>query len=334
VTDAPPPPQVPESVGLDRIPPPAPNPAYAAGATIAADSVSKFFKQKVAVSAVSVSFGPGVTGLLGPNGAGKTTLLRMLAGLLVPSEGSVTVLGSNPRRDHGVYRNVGLVPEEDSIYPAMTGRDYVEYAAQLSGFAHPRIAAARALDEVALGNDADRALGGYSKGMRQRAKVAAALVHEPAVLILDEPLNGTDPVQRAHLITTFKRLADAGHTVIVSSHVLQEVERMASRVIAMVDGRLAAAGDIHAIREAMSDIPYRVTISADRIRPLAQQLIAEESVDGVAIDGQSMIVETNDLIALGGALPRLAKSLDVRLTRFTPDDESLESVFRYLVKAR
>ena len=330
----PPPPRVDRTPDLGAIPAPAANPAYAANPTIVADSVSKFFGQKVAVSSVSVSFGPGITGLLGPNGAGKTTLLRMLSGMLVPSEGSVTVLGRHPRRDPAVYRDVGLVPEESSIYPSMTGREYVEYAATLSGFTKPRLAASRALHEVALESDADRSLGGYSKGMRQRAKVAAALVHEPTVLLLDEPLNGTDPVQRAHLIAAFRRLADSGHTVIVSSHVLQEVERMASRVIAMVDGRLAAAGDIHAIRRAMSDIPYRVTVAAQPARPLARELMGEESVDGVTIDGTTLSIETNDLPALGTAVPLLAHQLGVRVTGFSPDDESLESVFRYLVVGR
>lgn len=331
---APPPSPLDRGTSLTDIPPPVANPAYAANPTIVADSVSKFFGQKVAVSSVSVSFGPGITGLLGPNGAGKTTLLRMLSGMLVPSEGSVAVLGRNPRQDHGVYRNVGLVPEESSIYPSMTGREYVEYAATLAGFTKPRLAAARALGEVALEADADRSLGGYSKGMRQRAKVAAALVHEPTVLILDEPLNGTDPVQRAHLITAFLKLAHSGHTVIVSSHVLQEVERMATRVIAMVDGRLAAAGDIHAIRGAMSDIPYRVTVEADPARSLARELMGEESVNGVTIDGTSLSIETSDLASLGTAVPALAHRLGVNLTRFSPDDESLESVFRYLVSGR
>ena len=331
---APPPPPPSAPPPLANIPPPEANPAYAANPTIGADTVSKFFGQKVAVSSVSVSFGPGITGLLGPNGAGKTTLLRMLSGLLVPSEGKISVLGEDPRKNHSVYRNVGLVPEENSIYPSMTGREYVEYAAKLSGFKRPHLAASRALDEVSLGPDADRALGGYSKGMRQRAKVAAALVHEPTVLILDEPLNGTDPVQRAHLISAFKRLAQSGHTVIVSSHVLQEVERMASRVIAMVDGRLAAAGDIHAIRRAMSDIPYRVTVSAEPARPLARELMGHEAVDGVTIDGTSMSIQTNDLLALGVAVPALASDLGVSVTGFSPDDESLESVFRYLVAGR
>ncbi len=320
---------------LEAIPPPVANPAYAANPTIAADSVSKFFGQKVAVSNVSVSFGPGITGLLGPNGAGKTTLLRVLAGLLVPSEGAVTVLGRNPRRDHSVYRDVGLVPEESSIYPSMTGREYVEYAAKLAGFSKPRLAAINALQEVSLEQDADRELAGYSKGMRQRAKVAAALVHDPAVLILDEPLNGTDPVQRVHLIRAFKRLAETGHTVIVSSHVLQEVERMATRIVAMVDGRLAAAGDIHAIRSAMSDIPYRVTLTAEPARPLARELMGVPAVDGVTLLGKgSVSVQTNDITALGTALPKIAKDLGVRLTHYSPDDESLESVFRHLVGKR
>jgi ABC-2 type transport system ATP-binding protein len=170
--------------------------------------------------------------------------------------------------------------------------------------------------------------------MRQRAKVAAALVTEPEILILDEPLNGTDPVQRAHLIETFRRLAAGGTTVIVSSHVLAEVERMADRVIAIVDGRLAAAGSVPAIRHAMADIPYRIRIDVDDPRRIASSLMSVESVTSVAVAGASLHVETSDLPDLGRRVPRVARDLGVRLTAFEPEDESLESVFRYLVRRR
>jgi ABC-2 type transport system ATP-binding protein len=293
--------------------------------------MSKWFGQKVAISDLSCSFGTGLTGLLGPNGAGKTTLLRVIAGLLRPSDGSVTLLGANPRRKPAVYASVALVPEEDAVYGFLTARQFVRYAAQLSGTSTDLVD--KAIHDVELADAADRPISGFSKGMRQRAKVAAALVSEPTVLILDEPLNGTDPVQRAKLITTFRHLAEE-RTVIVSSHVLAEVERMADRVLAIVDGKLAAAGDISAIRQAMSDIPYRVRVETDDARGIAGSLMTVDHVSSVAVDGDILHIETNDLSALGRSVPELARSTNARVTAFEPEDESLESVFRYLVRRR
>ena len=246
----------------------------------------------------------------------------------------MTVLGSPPRQSVGVYREIGLVPEEDAVYGRYTAAEFVTLAGKLAAVDDPQARARHALEKVNLTADADRALGGYSKGMRQRAKVAAALVHDPEVLILDEPLNGTDPVQRAHLIELFRTLATEGRTVIVSSHVLQEVERVSDRVLAMVDGKLAAAGDIGAIRSAMTDIPYRVQISADDPRRLATGLLGIDVVNGVTLRDGRMDVETTDLTALGSELLPLSQRLDVRVTAFRPADESLESVFRYLVRKR
>jgi ABC-2 type transport system ATP-binding protein len=310
------------------------DPAHVADPTIVVARASKWFGQKVAVSDVSCSFGPGVTGLLGPNGAGKTTLLRMLTGLILPSEGSVTVLGSAPRSDIHVYRQVGLVPEEDAVYGFLTATEYVEYAAKLAGIPDPVASAREALSRVDLTDDADRELAGFSKGMRQRAKVAAALIDEPQILVLDEPLNGTDPVQRARLIRIFQDLGNAGHTVVVSSHVLEEVERMTNRVIAMVDGKLAAAGSVAAIRRAMTDIPYRVRVEADDPRSLAASLVHAGIINGVELSDGTLRIETSDLHELGMRLPALSRDLDVRVTGFRPEDESLESVFRYLVQGR
>ncbi len=307
------------------------SPAFAAQPTVTVDRVSKWFGQKVAVSDLSCSFGPGLTGLLGPNGAGKTTLLRVIAGLLDASDGAVAVLGANPRRDASIYASVAMVPEEDAVYGFLTGRQFVAYSAELSGV-DPE-AATQALEMVALTDAADRAISGYSKGMRQRAKVAAALVTDPEILILDEPLNGTDPVQRAKLIATFRRLAET-RTVIVSSHVLAEVERMADRVLAMVDGKLAAAGDVGAIRRAMSDIPFRVRVDTDRPRVLAPPLLANDEVSSVSVEGSALHVETGDLGVLGRVVPQVAQAAGVRVTGFEPEDESLESVFRYLVRRR
>ena len=307
------------------------SPAFVSDPTITVDRMSKWFGQKVAVSDLSCSFGAGLTGLLGPNGAGKTTLLRVIAGLLRPSDGSVTLLGANPRRKPAVYASVALVPEEDAVYGFLTARQFVRYAAQLSGTSTDRVD--NAIDDVELTEAADRPISGFSKGMRQRAKVAAALVSDPTVLILDEPLNGTDPVQRAKLITTFRHLAEE-RTVIVSSHVLAEVERMADRVLAIVDGKLAAAGDISAIRQAMSDIPYRVRVETDEARRIAGDLMTVDHVSSVAVDGTALHIETSDLSALGRSVPEIARSADARVTAFEPEDESLESVFRYLVRRR
>jgi len=310
------------------------NPALVESATVEVEDVSKWFGQKVAVSNVTCSFGPGVTGLLGPNGAGKTTTLRMLTGLIRPSRGTIRILGVWPRTSPSVYGSVGLVPEEAAVYPSMSARSYIRYAATLSGVESVDDATERAIATVALEDAADRKLGGYSKGMRQRAKVAAALVADPQILLLDEPLNGTDPVQRLHLINLFRRLGDEGRTVIVSSHVLDEVERMSDRVIAIVDGRLAAAGDVAAIRHAMSDIPYRVRVETDKSRVLAARLLEEALVHGVTVDDGTLHVETNDLAALGRRVPVVARDVDARILVFRPEDASLESVFRYLVGKR
>ncbi|MFH1330879.1 MAG: ABC transporter ATP-binding protein [Actinomycetota bacterium] len=308
------------------------SPSWAPQPTIEVRRVSKWFGQKVAVSDLTCAFGPGVTGLLGPNGAGKTTLLRLIVGLLSPSDGTVTVLGKDPRRTPEVYRSLAMVPEEDAVYGFQTAREFAGYAAVLSGAAPAAVD--RALAAVDLGDAADRPLSGFSKGMRQRAKVAAALVNDAPILVLDEPLNGTDPVQRAHLIATFRRLGAEGRTLVVSSHVLAEVERMADRVLAIVDGKLAAAGDVAAIRRAMTDIPYRVRLEADDPRRLAAALAGSEAVGSVAVQGRILTVETGDLTGLGRAIAPLAQSLGVRLSLFEPEDLSLESVFRYLVRGR
>ncbi len=310
------------------------DPSAVADATVEIADVSKWYGQKVAVSGVTCSFGPGVTGLLGPNGAGKTTLMRVLTGLSVPSKGSVQVLGVDPRRRPDVYRSLAFVPEEGAVYGHLTARALVRYAAELSRVPEPAEAADRAIAVVELDDAADRPVSGFSKGMRQRTKLAAALVSDPQILVLDEPLNGTDPVQRNHLMGLFRRLGDEGRTVIVSSHVLQEVERMTDRVIAMVDGKLAAAGDIAAIRGAMAHIPYRVLIGADDVRRLGAALIASDVVTGVTVEGETLHIETDSLRHLGTSVPETARRLGVRITEFRPEDDSLESVFRYLVRRR
>jgi ABC-2 type transport system ATP-binding protein len=303
-------------------------------ATVEARALSKWFGQKVAVSEVDLTFSPGITGLLGPNGAGKTTLLRLLTGLQRPSQGSVHLLGVDPRRDPGVYRRVAMVPEDEAVYANLTARQFVDLNAGLARVPDREQAVEKALEEVSLSEVGHRRLAGFSKGMRQRAKVAAALVGTPEVLFLDEPLNGTDPVQRAHLTGLFRRLGGEGRTVIVSSHVLTEVERMADRVIAMVDGRLAAEGSVASLRALMTDKPRLVRIVTDEPRRLGALLVEGDKVNGLRIDGEAIEVSTSDASRLAMDLPRTAREARIRLLQVLPADESLESVFRYLVEGR
>lgn len=300
--------------------------------TIVIDELSKWFGPKVAVSEVTIGFGPGVTGLLGPNGAGKTTLMRVVAGLQKPSQGSISVLGRNPRREPDVYRSIALVPEDEAVYERLTARQFVELAARLAKMDKVSERAMGALEIVELTDSADRRLGGFSKGMRQRAKIAAALVSEPEILLLDEPLNGADPVQRAHLIRLFKELGSGGRTVLVSSHVLQEVERMTERVVAMVDGRLAAVGSVGDIRAAMTDKPRQVFIESSDDRTLAAALMQTAGVLGVHLEPSRLRIEASDAGDLAIRLPGIALENSVTVDRVEPADESLESVFRYLVE--
>jgi ABC-2 type transport system ATP-binding protein len=307
------------------------DPAFAPRPTVEVTNTSVWFGQKVALSELSCSFGPGVTGLLGPNGAGKTTLMRAITGLIPVNQGSVRVEGSNPRTDRAVHAHMALVPEDEAVPLGLTARQLVRYVATLNGLTD-RDAPDRALDEVGLLDVAHRRVDGFSKGMRQRTKVAAALVASPSVLVLDEPLNGADPVQRAHLIDLFRRLGREGRTVIVSSHVLNEVERLADRIIVIVHGRLAAAGGQRAIRDAMNDRPRHVLIRADDRRRLASALIELDSVAGVQFDTDSVVVATTGAKELATSLPALARELSVRLREVRPLDDSLESLFRELVR--
>ena len=311
-------------------PSPAPDPAFATDATVEVRDLSVWFGPKVALSELSCSFGPGVTGLLGPNGAGKTTLMRAMTGLLGANTGEIRVLGADPKADREVQRSLALVPEDEAVPPVLTARQLVRYVADLHGVADAS-AVDRAIETVGLTDVANRRVGGFSKGMRQRTKVAAALVTDPQVLVLDEPLNGADPVQRLHLIALFRALGEEGRTVIVSSHVLHEVERLAERQIVLVRGRLAAAGGHRAIRDAMADRPRRVLIRTPAPRLLAAALLELDVVSSVTVESQSLIVGSNRARDVAVALPRLARSLDARLEEVRPLDDSLESMFRELV---
>lgn len=323
------------------LPPPAVGPGPAATATptpqrgmIEANAVSKFFGSVVAVSDVSFGIDGGVTALLGPNGAGKSTLFRMLCGLTSPSRGTVDVLGSNPRADRDVRGRISLVPQQDALFDHLSAREFIEFTARSHAVADPDSATSRALGLVALDDVGGKPVGEFSKGMRQRVKVAAALVNDPEVLILDEPLTGLDPVQRRHMIALFHRLGDEGRCVLVSSHVLDEVAKIGSRVLVIAQGRLVASGDYRDLRELMDDRAHRIRVAASDPRRLATALVERGLVSGLSIDHDNVLVETLDIDAFGRQIAALAVELGVRVTEVVPLDDDLESVFRYLVEGR
>lgn len=300
-------------------------------------AVSRWFGNVVAVNDVTMRIGPGVTGLLGPNGAGKSTLLAMIAGFLPPSAGSVTLDGRPTWRDQSIYRVVGLVPEREGMYESLTGMQLVLANARLHGLPDPAGAARRAIEAVDMSAAAGRAVSTYSKGMKQRVKMATALVHDPAVLLLDEPFNGMDPRQRDHLAELLRRLGEQGRTVLFSSHILEEVEHIAAGIEVMVAGRHAASGDFREIRRLMTGRPHQYVVRSSDDRALAAAVIAGGSASGVELRadpggaGGALHVQASDVGLFSHALPALAARHHVRLYEVSAADESLESVFAYLV---
>ena len=301
------------------------------GNTVEVANVSRWYGNVVAVNDVSFDLGPGVTGLLGPNGAGKSTLLHMISGFLRPSAGALRVLGEPAFGAPALYSKVGLVPEREAVYEFLTGYQFVLLSAQLHGLPDPEAATSRALREVEMTDASERQTGGYSKGMKQRVKIAAALVHDPQVLLLDEPFNGTDPRQRLQMMDMLRRMAADGRTVLFSSHILEEVERLGENVLVLVAGRLAASGDFREIRKLMTDRPHTFTIRSSDNRRLATALVGDESVFGVELENGRLTVRTNEFSTFVSVAPQAAQTAGVSLFEVRPEDESLESVFDYLV---
>ncbi len=300
--------------------------------TLRLDHVSRWYHNVVAVNDVTMTIGPGVTGLLGPNGAGKSTLIAMMSGFLAPSTGTVTLDGDPLWRNEEVYRKIGLVPEREALFDYLTGRQFVVVNAELHGLPDPGAASQAALALVEMTDAQDRAISTYSKGMRQRVKMASALVHEPSVLLLDEPFNGMDPRQRIHLMELLRTMGAEGRTVLFSSHILEEVEQVARQIEVVVAGRHAASGDFGAIRRLMTDRPDRFVLRTGDDRRMASVLLADPSVRGARLRSQGGIeLEASDFGRFSEILPRLAREHGIRLLEVTPTDESLESVFAYLV---
>jgi ABC-2 type transport system ATP-binding protein len=296
-------------------------------------NVSRWYGNVVAVNDITMTLAPGVTGLLGPNGAGKTTVLHMMAGFLPPSRGTVTVGGQPTWRNPSVYRRLGLVAEREAVHGFLTASEFVAASARMHRLGDPGAAAARALELVEMTDAKDRRIDTYSKGMRQRTRVAAALVHDPEVLLLDEPFNGMDPRQRMHMMTLLHSLGDRGHTILFSSHILEEVEQVSGTVQVIVSGRLAASGDYRRIRRLMTNRPHVFAVQSSDDRRLAVALMGQGSVSGVEIDPAGLTVRAGDYGSFTRALPRIALGEGIRLRKLVPSDESLESVFSYLLEA-
>lgn len=325
-TNAPPPPP-PTAQQAVNAPPP-----RADGEVLAVHNISKWFGDVVAVSDVSFSLGPGVTALLGPNGAGKSTTLRMIAGLAPPSQGQVKVFGADPRKDKAVRGRIGIVPQQESLFQEQRALDFVTLAGQLNGLDNPAGRARAMLELVELDPTDTRPIATYSKGMRQRVKLAQALVHSPELLLLDEPLTGLDPRQRLNMTELIRSLGDQGVCVVVSSHVLEEVERLGSRVMVIAQGRLAAQGDFHAIRALMDDRPHRIRVRSSDARALGAVLLTGSGIAGLeVVDEETVVVDTEDAATFRRTIASVAKQANIALLGVQPLDDDLESVFKYLV---
>jgi ABC-2 type transport system ATP-binding protein len=302
--------------------------------TIEVRQVSKWFGSVVALSDLTFDLGPGVTALLGPNGAGKSTLFRVMCGLANPSQGTVRIFGENPRANPALTRRIGIAPQQEQLFERQTIVEFVGLAATLHHLPDPRRAAIGAIEAVELDPGDRRPLSAYSKGMRQRVKLAQAIVNNPDLLVLDEPLEGLDPRQRLRSIEMFRRLGDEGKTVIVSSHVLDEVERFGSRILVITQGHLVAEGAFSAIRELMDDRPHHLRVGTDHPPALAANLLMSGVVTSARVNDGWIEVETSDAPTFRRSIAGMARGCGARLTEVRALDDDLESVFAYLVGPR
>ena len=302
---------------------------------VVADRVSKWYGQVIGLNDVSVEVGPGVTGLLGPNGAGKSTFLKLITGQLKPSKGAVRVLGEPVWGNPGLFFRLGFCPEQDSFYERMTGLEWVTALTRLNGLSDTDAtdAARRALDTVDLLDAADKKIGAYSKGMRQRVKLAQAVVHDPELLLLDEPLAGMDPIGRRKVIRLIKDWARAGKSVLVSSHILHEIEAMTSTILLINNGRILAEGNIHTIRDLIDEHPHKVKIRASDPRGMARGFLSHDDVLSLQFEDGAVVVETAKPDAFYSRLTDLAATGAMgEVYEISSPDDNLQAVFEYLVK--
>ena len=302
---------------------------------IAADHVSKWYGQVIGLNDVTLEVGPGITGLLGPNGAGKSTFMKLVTGQLKPSKGTLRVLGEPIWQNPALYHRVGFCPEQDAFYERMTGLEWVVALVRLNGVAEePAIEMARqAIAMVDLSEAADKKIGAYSKGMRQRIKMAQALAHDPELLILDEPLAGMDPLARRKTIRLIKEWGRAGRSVVVSSHILHEIESMTSNILLINQGRILAEGNVHQIRDLIDEHPHTVNVKADEPRALARALLAEDDVLSLKFESEALVVQTGRPDVFYARLTAIAASGELgAIHEVTSPDDNLQAVFKYLVK--
>ena len=305
------------------------------GPVVRADHVSKWYGQVIGINDVSVEVPAGVTGLLGPNGAGKSTFMKLMTGQLKPSKGELHVLGEPIWRNPGLYARVGFCPEQDAFYERMTGLEWVSALVGLNGVAESeaKAMATRALEQVDLLDAANKKIGAYSKGMRQRVKLAQAIVHDPDLLILDEPLSGMDPLARRKTIRFIRDWARSGKSVIVSSHILHEIEAMTPTILLINNGRILAEGDIHQIRELIDEHPHTVHVTSTQPRELARAFLAMEHVINLKLEAGAVEVQTARPDEFYAALTTMAASGDVSIDEVASPDDNLQAVFTYLVKS-
>jgi ABC-2 type transport system ATP-binding protein len=304
-------------------------------AVVQATQLSKWYGQVSGLNDVTASIPAGITGLLGPNGAGKSTFMKLMTGQIKPSKGSITVFGEPMWGNPGIYRRLGFCPEQDAFYDRMTGLEWVTALVRLNGLTDSAAeeAAKRAMEQVDLMDAANKKIGAYSKGMRQRVKLAQALVHDPELLILDEPLTGMDPLMRRKTIRFIKDWARAGKHIIVSSHILHEIEAMTSNILLINNGRIVAEGNVHAIRELIDTHPHTVFIRGEDPRALARRFLAEDDVLSLRFEPGAVIVETSKPDSFYSRLQQLATTAEAgSVDEVTSPDDNLQAVFRYLVK--
>jgi ABC-2 type transport system ATP-binding protein len=305
------------------------------GAIIQATQLSKWYGQVSGLNDVTAAIPAGITGLLGPNGAGKSTFMKLITGQIKPSKGAVRVFGEPIWGNPGIYRRIGFCPEQDAFYERMTGLEWVTALVRLNGLTDAEAASAahKALEKVELMDAANKKIGAYSKGMRQRVKLAQALVHDPELLILDEPLSGMDPLMRRKTVRFIKDWARAGKHIVVSSHILHEIEAMTSNILLINNGRILAEGNVHSIRELIDTHPHTVYVRGADPRALARRFLAEDDVLSLRFEPDAVVIETSKPDSFYARLTQLATSGEAgAVEEVTSPDDNLQAVFRYLVK--
>jgi ABC-2 type transport system ATP-binding protein len=305
------------------------------GAAIAASSCSKWYGHVLGVSDITWTLRGGIVGLLGPNGAGKSTLIKLIAGLVRPSRGSLAVFGANPFEDVDVRRRIGYAPEHEKTYDELTAKELVTALAELAGVPRARAgkAAEEALAEMGMQKAMDRRVKGFSKGMRQRVKLATAIAHRPELLLLDEPLTGVDPVARADIVERIKKLGEAGTTIVVSSHVLYEIEALTSEIVVIYRGQVLAEGNVYAIRQLIDKQPHRIRIECDRPHAIGSVLANAEHIARVAFERNAVLLETRDPDRCYAEVAEAVLASGVAVRQLTSPDNNLGAVFDYLTRA-